>query len=112
MASKEIRDSLFERQGGRSPLSGKPLNGGRLEIHHIRELYEGGSGEIGNLQLVTMAEHLAEHYRRSKDSSRSAGDRLRELDTVLGRISELTGGERRELSEAIWEQVGVRVWFV
>jgi hypothetical protein len=87
------------------------LRGKRLETHHVQEICEGGNNNRNNLQALPIAEHLAEHFRRWLDPQASEEDRLRELDTVFGRLSELTPAENRELSEAIFMISGRRIHF-
>jgi hypothetical protein len=109
---KEERLMIVREQGGLSPLTGRPLVGQRLETHHIVELCEGGLNERSNKQALPITEHLAEHMLRSFDPRRNEEQRIRELDTVFGRLNELSLTEKKDLSELIYSFSGRKIHFV
>jgi hypothetical protein len=85
---------------------------GNLERHHLNEVSSGGDRSLDYQQLVRRTEHLAEHLRRAYDPNLSKEERLREIDTVMGRIGELTEQERIEFNQMVELLVGVKVRFV
>ena len=108
--NKKKREALEQKQAGVSPLTGDVLAGRRLEKHHIKEKHDGGKEGLDNEQLIPITEHLAEHLRRSM-VARTERERLRELDTVMWRLPELTEEERREFNELIPRLTGKNVKF-
>ena len=111
MTNKTRRETLFNRQGGISPLTGLELTG-VLERHHVEELSEGGARGLENQQLVRRTEHLAEHLRRAYDLSLSREIRKKEIDTVMFRIDELSPAEVQEFNHMVELFTGVKVRFV
>lgn len=111
MSNQSKRETLFTRQGGLSPLTGLALSG-VLERHHVEELNGGGVQGLGNQQLVRRTEHMAEHIRRAYDPTISRSERLREIDTVMARIGELSESERHEFNQMVELFTGVKVRFV
>lgn len=111
MSGKKERELLIEKQGGLSPVTGKALEG-RLETHHVKELVEGGKNELNNKQAIPIEEHLAVHFVRSREVNREGIDQRRELDTVMGRLDELTNMESKKMSEVIYQKTGIRVRFL
>ena len=56
------RRAALERAGWRSERSGVA---GRLEVHHIIALEDGGDPyDLGNLRVLTREEHIAEHRQQ------------------------------------------------
>lgn len=111
MSNQTKRETLFKQQGGISPLTGLTLRG-VLERHHVDELTGGGAQGIENQQLVRRTEHMAEHLRRAYDPTISKTERLREIDTVMARIGELSASERHEFNQMVELFTGVKVRFV
>lgn len=115
MSRKESQEKkkniLATNQNNLSPISGRPLVG-RLEQHHVVERCEGGGNGVENLQLVPIADHLAEHWRRAYDPKLTPEEQQRELDTVLGRIDELSPEESRAMSDVFEQLTGNRVRFI
>jgi len=110
LSKGEIRQDLMDRQGGVSPLTGRPLSG-NLERHHVKELANGGDkSSLDNQQLIPRAEHVGEHLVRSRDARRTPEDQEREWHTAMGRISELTDDELRDFNEYIGRK-GMKVRF-
>jgi hypothetical protein len=106
---KEERLILVRKQGGISPLTGRLLAGKRLETHHDVELYQGGLNVRANKQALSIAEHLALHFRRSVDPNRDQETRQREQDLVRGRWKQLTVQEQREMVRVALELTGLRI---
>jgi len=111
VSNKSKRETLFNQQGGLSPLTGLALTG-VLERHHVDELHDGGARGIENQQLVRRTEHMAEHLRRAYDTSLSPEERRREIDTVMSRLSELSQPEIKEFNQMVELFTGVKVRFV
>lgn len=111
MSNQSKRETLFNRQGGISPLTGLALEG-VLERHHVDELHDGGERGIQNQQLVRRTEHMAEHLRRAYDTSLSAEERRREINTVMSRLGELSEPEKHEFNQMVELFTGVKVRFV
>lgn len=55
---------------------------------------------------------MAEHIRRAYDPTISRNERLREIDTVMARIGELSDSERQEFNQMVELFTGVKVRFV
>ena len=110
----EGREKLFLLQQGRSPITGMPLDRKkhRLEAHHKKDKWTGGTNELENLQLIPIEEHLFAHFMKSKDESLSPEERVREIDVVLGRLCELNKNELKEFYKLIKEKTGVVVRFI
>ena len=55
-----IRREVLDRDGWRCQTCGKP---GRLEVHHVKPLQEGGTNDLGNLTTLCRGCHIAAHRR-------------------------------------------------
>jgi hypothetical protein len=110
----EGREKLFILQQGRSPITGVLLDRKkhRLETHHKKDKWIGGTNELINLQLIPIEEHLLAHFLKSKDESLSSEERVREIDVVLGRMNELSVGEKKEFYRLVMEKTGIVVRFI
>ena len=62
----------LERDGYRCQSCGRP---GRLEVHHLRSLKDGGNHEMGNLRTLCRGCHLDAH-RQPKTASEREWQRL------------------------------------
>ncbi len=83
---RKARRAALERAGWRSELSGLA---GRLEVHHLVRLEDGGAPyDADNLQVLTRAEHIAMH--RTVTPAQAAWDRM--IDEVM---SDIAFGRRR-----------------
>ena len=56
-----IRRDVFDRDGRRCQECGKA---GRLECHHVVELQDGGTNDVGNLRTLCRGCHIAAHKRK------------------------------------------------
>lgn len=108
--TKEIRQKLYQIQGGKSPLTGDSLDGYRLERHHLTELSEGGPNTIDNQVLIPIAEHLGCHLA-NKNKAEDEAKRLKEIDIVLCRIDELNEQEKEHLADVTQKLLGARTIF-
>ena len=55
-----IRREVLDRDGWRCQTCGKP---GRLEVHHVKPLQEGGANDLGNLTALCRGCHIEAHRR-------------------------------------------------
>ena len=110
----EAKDILFDRQEGKSPFTGLPLDRQtqRLEAHHDKEHVNGGKENLENMQLLPIYEHLVIHFMRFRDESLPKEERIREFDTVMGRWDELKAEEKDKFYELVEEKVGIVVRFI
>ncbi len=69
---ERIRRQALDRDGWRCCRCGKA---GRLEVHHLRRLIDGGDNSLPNLESLCIACHLAIH-RKPVSSARSDWDQL------------------------------------
>ena len=63
MSSREwewIREKVLQRDGRRCRQCGKA---GRLEVHHVKHLQEGGDNALENLQVLCRDCHIRAHAR-------------------------------------------------
>lgn len=109
---KQERLEIINEQKGLSPLTGKPLENKRVETHHIKELWEGGSNFRSNKQALPISEHLAEHLLRSFDPGKDKDERVRELDIVLGRKHQLTRSEKSDFSDVVYLFSGRKIHII
>jgi len=94
-------------QGGLSPITGRSLDGFRLETHHLEQLGKDGVRVSEEKQAIPISEHLAWHLRDSL-----LGDDLEqcliERSMVERRLKELTGTEIVDF-KMVSEMLGVRL---
>ena len=59
--SRRLRRRTLNRAGHRCEKCG--LAAGRIEAHHIKPLWKGGSDSIENMMALCKGCHFGEHYR-------------------------------------------------
>ena len=77
-----VRRQALNRAGWRSELSGRS---GRLEVHHIRPLHQGGDPyALANLLVLTRAEHIGVTRQENRRILTPAEEKWRKLvETAL-----------------------------
>ena len=71
---EHLRRRILDRDGWRCQRCGRP---GRLEVHHVRPLFAGGTDDPANLETRCRTCHLSAHRRRRpRTAAQRQWDRL------------------------------------
>lgn len=73
----QIRREALDRDGWRCRNCGKA---GRLEVHHVLKLRDGGTNDLANLRSLCVGCHLAEHRKPVPPQAREWAALVEELE--------------------------------
>ena len=77
-----IRERVLARDGRRCRDCGKA---GRLEVHHVRHLQDGGDNSMGNLRTLCRDCHIRAHQGPESPERADWRDLVAAIDTERGR---------------------------